>query len=115
MDGRLGGAGHAFGRERGNHRRAIAHPAKNAALRRDHGQGDAVELREVRGAGIADHHAAIAAIIALAHCGMHADFSGDATDQKVLNALLLQHITQFGAIKSAFTGFIDNDFAGARC
>src|SRR5207342_881291 len=40
---------------------AVADPAEDAALGLDHLEADAVEFREVGGAGVAERHAAVAA------------------------------------------------------
>src|SRR5262249_385448 len=83
----VGGARHKYTHHVGRSR----HPTEDATLGSDHAQADLVELREVGGAAIGDDDATIAAIVGLAHCGMHADFGRHAAHQQSRNATVTQH------------------------
>src|SRR6202790_2823150 len=49
--------------QRGEHRLRRRHPAENAALGLDHAEAHFVEFREVGGAAVGEHDAAIAGIV----------------------------------------------------
>src|SRR4030095_2509972 len=64
--------------------RRRAHPAEYSTLRLDHREPHLMKFRKVGCAAIAEHDAAKAAIVRLAHGGVDADFGGDAAHQQVL-------------------------------
>ena len=89
-------------------------PAKNAALGLDHLQAHLVKLGKVGCAAICQHHAAIAAVVGLAHGGVDADLGGDAADQQILDAVALQHIAELGGVERALARLVDHDLAVER-
>ena len=78
----------ALGASAASSSRRIRHPAEDAALRRDHREARFVELREIGGAAVGEHDAAVAAIVGLAHRGVDADLGGDAADDQRLDAAI---------------------------
>src|ERR1700757_5192116 len=89
-------------------------PTEYSALRLDHREPGLVEFREVRGAAIRQYDAAEAAIIGLAHSGVHADFGCDAAYQQRLDAAVAQHQLQVGLAKRALAGLVDHRLASDR-
>ena len=73
-----------------------------------------MELREVGGAAVGEHDAPIAAIVRLAHCGVDADFGGDAADQQMLDAEIAQQRVEISAVKRALARLVDHRLAGQR-
>jgi hypothetical protein len=67
-----------------------------------------VKLREVGCAAVGQHHAAIAAIVGLAHRGVDADLGSDAAHQQIFDAVLLQHVAEFGGVERALARFVDH-------
>src|SRR5580692_5676757 len=67
------------------YRGGVADPAEDATLGLDHFQAHVVEFGKIRCAAIGQHHAAIAAVVGLAHRGVDADFGGHAAHQQVLD------------------------------
>src|SRR5579862_2178929 len=58
-------------------------PAEDPALRLDHREPRGVERVEIGGDAILEHEAVEAAVVGLAHCGVDADFGGDAAHHQL--------------------------------
>ena len=83
--------------ERGGEERCrVGDPAEDAALGLDHLEADAVELREVGGAAVGEHDAAVAAVVGLADRRVHADLGGHAADEQRVDAAVLQDLLEVG-------------------
>src|SRR5262249_44038751 len=90
----------------------VRNPAKNAALRLDHFQADALELGEIRGHTVAEYDALVAAVVGLAHGSVHADFERNAADDERLDAAIHENLVQVSRVKRAFARLIDDGLAG---
>ena len=73
-----------------------------------------MEFGEVGCAAIRQHHAAIAAVVGLAHRGVDADLGGDAAYQQVPDAVFLQDVAELGGVERALAGLVDHDLAVER-
>ena len=100
--------------ERREHAARVGDPAEDAALRLDHREADLVKLGKVRGAAVAGHDAAIAAIVGLAHGRVHADLGGDAADDQRLDAAVVQERVQVGREERALARLVDDRLARER-
>ena len=63
---------------------------------------------------VGGHEALVAAVVGLPHGGVDADFRGDAGDDELLDAAVLQDGMQVGGPKSAFAGLVDDRLAGGE-
>ena len=68
----------------------VPHPAEDAALRLDHPEAHVLEFGEVGTHAILGHEAVVAAVVGLAHRGVDAHFGGDAGDDELGDAAVLQ-------------------------
>ena len=73
-----------------------------------------MELREVGGAAIGEHDAAVAAVVGLAHRGVDADLGGDAAHQQGLDAVIAEEPIEVGVVEGALAGLVDHDLAVGR-
>ena len=87
---------------------SVRDPAENRALRLDHLEADALELGEVRRHAVAQHHALVAAVVGLAHRGVHAHLQRDAADDQRLDAAIQQDLVQVGRVERALAGLVDH-------
>ena len=101
-------------RERRDRRNRIRHPAEDRALRLHHREAHLVEFREIGGAAVGEHDAAIAAVVRLAHRGVDADFRGHAAHQQMLDAEIAQQRVEIGRVERALAGLVDHRLAGDR-
>src|SRR5438445_358571 len=86
----------ASSRQLRDERLRIRHRAEDAALHLDHLDRRQVVAVVGRPAAILQHHAFIAAVIGLAHGGVHADIRGDAGQHDILDAALVEDQLQIG-------------------
>ncbi len=101
-------------RERRQHCFRIRYPAEDAALRLDHLQAHLVEFREIGGAAVAEHDAAVAAVVGLAHGSVDADLGGDAADDEIVDAVVAQRQPEIGFAEGALAGLVDHRLALGR-
>ena len=87
-------------------------PADDRALRRDHRQRRRLELGEVALGAVLDQQAVVAAVVGLAHRGLHADLGRHAGEDEVRDAARLQDLVQAGGPEHALAGLVDDDLAG---
>ena len=73
-----------------------------------------MKLGKIGAAAIREHDAAIAAVIRLAHGGVHADLGGDTAHEQRLDAAGAQDGVEVGLVERAFAGFIDHRLAVDR-
>ena len=90
-----------------------AQPADDAALRRDHLDGRRLELGEIALGRVLDQQAFVAAVVRLAHRGLHADFGGHAGEHQVRDAARLQRLVQAGRPEHALARLVDDDLAAS--
>src|SRR5580704_2646446 len=88
-----------------------SHPAENAALRLDHFQAHVLELGEVGAHAILGDEAVVAAVVGLADRGVDAHFGGDAGDDELGDAAMLQDRMEVGGVESALAGLVDDRLA----
>src|SRR2546428_91184 len=69
----------------------MGNPAEDAALRFDHLERGGVKFREVGAHAVFRHEAVVAAIIGLAQRGVDADLGGDAGEDELADAAILQN------------------------
>src|SRR5260370_15259554 len=85
-----------------------SHPAENAALRLDHFQAHVLEFGKVGADAILGHEAVVAAVVGLANRGVDAHFGGDAGDDELGDAAMLQDRMEVGGVASALAGLVDD-------
>ena len=73
-----------------------------------------MEFREIGPAAVGQHDAAIAAVVGLAHGGVDADFGGDAGDDQIVDAAILQREIEIGGVERALAGLVDHRLAVDR-
>src|SRR5260370_1242576 len=98
--------------ERGKHRIRGRPPAEDAALGLDHRQPRFVKFRNVRGAAIGEHDAAVAAVVRLPHAGVDADLGGHAANEQILDPVPGQEGIQMGLVEGALARLVDDRLAG---
>src|SRR3546814_16884994 len=92
--------------ERGDDARGIANPSENAALGGDHSQRNLVEFGEIGTRAVRQHEAVDAPVIGFAHRGMDTYLGGDAADDELADAVLLDQVGKPGIVE---------DFGRASC
>src|SRR6266404_5932576 len=92
----------------------IGYPAKDAALRLDHLEARLLEFREVGAHTIGRHQAIVAAIIGFSDGGIDTHLGGDARDDELFDATILEDGVEVSGPEGAFAGFVDDRFAGGR-
>ena len=92
----------------------IRHRAEHAALHLDH--LDRCQMVAVVGgaAAILQHQAFEAAVVGLAHGGVDADIGGDAGEDDVFDAALVEDQFQVGGAERALAGLVDDRLAFDR-
>ncbi len=86
-------------------------PADDAALGAHHVERGRLECREVAFGAVLQQQAVVAAVVGLAHAGLHADLGGHAAEHQVGDAALLQQFVQAGGVERALAGLVDDDLA----
>ena len=89
------------------------HRAEHAALHLDHLDGVVVVALVGGAAAILQQQAFEAAVVGLAHGGVHADVGGDAGQDDVVDAAQAQHQFEVGGAERALAGLVDDRLAGA--
>src|ERR1700730_14053575 len=89
-----------------------SHPTENAALRLDHFQAHVLEFGKVGTHAILRHQAVVAAVVGLANRSVDAHFGGDAGDDELGDAAMLQDRMQVGRVEGALAGLVDDRLAG---
>ena len=84
------------------------HRAEHAALHLDHVERGEMVLDLGRRAAIRQQQALVAAVVGVAHRGVHADVGGDAGEDDVADALRLQHQFEVGGEERALARLVDD-------
>src|SRR4029078_6447619 len=80
--------------QRDDRARRVGDPAEDGALRLDHVERGALELREVRADAVLKHDALVAAVVRLAHRRRDADLGRHAADDERLDAAVAQDVVE---------------------
>src|SRR5207245_933876 len=73
-----------------------------------------LELGKVALGRVLDQQALVAAVVRLAHRGLHADLGRDAGQEQMRDSLRSQHLVQRRRIESTLAGLDDDGLAGPR-
>ena len=87
-------------------------PSDDGALRADHVERRRLEGGKVARGRVLDQQAFVAAVVGLAHRGLHADFGRDAGEDELGDAARLQDLGDVGGVEHALAGLVDHDLAG---
>src|SRR6516164_9748322 len=90
-------------------------PADDSALGADHVEGGHLELREIAFGGVLGQQALEAAVVGLAHGGLHANFRSDSGEHQLPDAEARQMILQARGVERALARLLDHDLAVPRC
>ena len=89
----------------------VGDPAENAALRLDHFETPFLEIREIGADTVRGDEAVESAVVGLAHSGVHSDLSGQAGDDELGNAEVLQNGVEIGGEECALARLVDHRLA----
>src|SRR5260370_19855336 len=97
--------------DRREHVSRARHPAENAALGLDHLETHLLEFGKVRADAVLGDQAVVAAVVGLADGGVDAHFGGDAGDDELGDAAVLEDRMQVGGVEGALAGLVDDRLA----